>query len=189
VGAPEVRPDILPDCIPDYMTEQAGHDGAYFSLCRKYRPLLWREWYDSARTCVFIGLNPSTATHEVDDPTIRRCIGFAKAWGFGAFVMLNLFDYRATKPADMKAVQSPCTLINDAVIHGVCMKAGRVVCAWGNHGAHLGRDQEVLALIGNAGVEPVALGVSKTGQPKHPLYIRADTVPVPYATGLEANEQ
>lgn len=75
--------------------------GAQFSQCRKYRYALWRTWDDDSHI-TFIGLNPSTADETEDDPTIRRCIAYAKKWEFGGINMLNLFAFRATSPGDMK---------------------------------------------------------------------------------------
>src|SRR5688572_12557148 len=79
--------------------------GARFSECGTYRYVLWRQWNEVNGDVAFVGLNPSTADDEKDDPTIRRCIGFAKRWGYGGVVMLNLFAYRATRPDAMWAAR------------------------------------------------------------------------------------
>lgn len=88
---------------------------------------------------MFIGLNPSTAGDVEDDPTIRRCIQFAKDWGYGALCMTNLFAFRATDPAVMKSYSEPIGSDTDAVLAELAKNAGVVVAAWGNHGKHLGR--------------------------------------------------
>jgi len=74
---------------------------ASFSRCGKYRYQLVRQWVDGQGCCVFIGLNPSTADHRNDDPTIRRCMGFARRWGYQKMVMINLFAYRTPHPAEL----------------------------------------------------------------------------------------
>ena len=120
---------------------------AKFSSCRTYRYSLTRIWDDSKETCVFIGLNPSTADENDDDPTIRRCIRFAKDWGFGRLVMVNLFSYRATDPKVMKSTPHPIGDDNDKHLLAECGKAQLVVAAWGNHGGHLNRSFDVLNLL------------------------------------------
>lgn len=148
---------------------------ARFSPCRLYRYELWRKWADGPYLQI-IGLNPSTADETNDDPTIRRCIDFAKRWGFGSLCMTNAFAYRATKPEDMKAQAEPIGEDNDATIARLAAGAGMVLAAWGVHGDHIGRDETLLAML------PAlhCLGFTKDGHPKHPLYIRADTQPTPY---------
>ncbi len=143
--------------------------------CRRFA--LWRTWNHRDKTCAFIGLNPSSADETEDDPTIRRCVRFARDWGYGSLVMLNLFDYRATDPKDMMAQAEPNSITNDSVISIVTSRAHRVVTAWGNHGSHLGRDKEVRKKLALGGTVPMCLKVSKTGQPRHPLYLRMGTVP------------
>ncbi len=151
---------------------------AEYSPCKRYRYTLTRTMNadlvgDDARTIAFIGLNPSTATATTDDPTVRRCIGYAARDGFGRFVMLNAFGYRATDPKDMKAIAEPVGEGNDAAIARVAADADLVVLAWGAHGTHLSRHDAVLRLLDGL-CEPVCLGVTKAGLPRHPLYLRAD---------------
>lgn len=143
--------------------------GAVFSPDRVYRYELRRTWGEGG-VVAFIGLNPSTADETLDDPTIRRCIGFAKRWGYGHLVMLNLFAFRATDPREMKAAIHPIGPENDKHIVQVARRADLVVCAWGVHGSYQGRDQDVLNILP---VHPQALGVTKDGYPKHPLYLPA----------------
>ncbi len=150
--------------------------GASFSKCRKYRYRLWRVWNREAGMVTWIGLNPSTADEEQDDPTIRRCIQFAKDWGYGGIWMTNLFAWRATDPAVMKRIAHPIGPENDLAIANCANQSAMTIAAWGIHGEHLGRDEQVLALIG--GVH--CLGVTDKGLPRHPLYVRGDTRPVKY---------
>ena len=149
---------------------------AEFSPCRKYRYALWRVWDESLPVCMFIGLNPSTADEVEDDPTIRRCINFAKSWGYGSLVMANLFAFRATDPKVMKAEPFPVGANNDYYLEELASKSSMIVAAWGNHGAHLKRADQVKALLPNLH----CLKVTGTGQPSHPLYLKADLQPITF---------
>lgn len=149
--------------------------GAMFSPCRTYRYILTREWGEGRRLMV-VGLNPSTADETADDPTIRRCIGFARAWGFGSLLMANLFAFRATDPQEMMAVSDPVGLLNDVAILDSASKSDLVLAAWGAHGGYRNRNAEVCRLI----PAMVCLGRTKAGHPRHPLYVRADTPPQAY---------
>ncbi|MCU7849348.1 MAG: DUF1643 domain-containing protein [Candidatus Thiodiazotropha sp. (ex Lucinoma kastoroae)] len=145
--------------------------GAVLSPDRDYRYSLWRIWQPDDPYALFIGLNPSTADEYENDPTIRRCIRFAKDWGFGGLYMANLFAIRATKPKIMKAHHAPIGIKNDVWLQDLARGAGVIVCAWGTHGSHQGRDQMVKALLSAYGL--MCLGTTKDGHPKHPLYIKA----------------
>jgi hypothetical protein len=151
-----------------------GEKGAIFSPCRRWRYALWRIWDRSQRYAMFVGLNPSTADETQDDPTVRRCIRYAKDWGYGGLVMTNAFAYRATDPREMIAEADPVGPENDRYLAELAKDAGIVVAAWGIHGAHMNREGAVRELI------PYAhhLGLTKAGNPKHPLYLRADTQPI-----------
>ena len=163
-----------------------------FSPCRKYRYTLWREFVTSgdllsheraletASYVQFIGLNPSTADETKDDPTIRRCIGFAKAWGYGAMCMTNLFAFRATQPEDMKKCLEPVGTENEYYLLETGKKAGLIVAAWGVHGIHLRQNKKVHQAFVSLGLQLNHLGLSKDGHPKHPLYLKADTKPIPF---------
>jgi hypothetical protein len=143
--------------------------GAKLSDCRTYRYGLWREWDGDGKCCVFIGFNPSTADENEDDPTIRRCIQFAKDWGYGRLVMLNLFAYRSTDPNALSRVDNPIGDENDQMLLSVCSNADIVVAAWGNHGALKARDKEVLKLL-DGQTELQCFKITNKGQPIHPLY-------------------
>lgn len=148
---------------------------AVFSPCRTWRYLLTRRW-DEGDFVMFVGLNPSTADETVDDPTIRRCIRFAQDWGYSGLAMTNLFAFRATKPVDLKKAEDPIGPDNDFVLAKTASDAGLVVAAWGVHGTYRNRAQAVIA-SGNLGDFKV-LGTTKDGHPRHPLYMRADSVPL-----------
>jgi hypothetical protein len=151
--------------------------GAVFSPCRTWRYTLWRRWGVGGDALVCIGLNPSTADEREDDPTIRRVIGFAQRWHFSALVMLNVFAYRATLPADMRTAPDPIGPENDKAIAMTCAGALMVLCAWGAHGSYRGRDTAVMRLIPQ---KAFCLGLTQQGAPRHPLYIKGDTNPRPY---------
>lgn len=146
---------------------------ALLSPCRQYRYTLWRKWDPSKGYVAFIGLNPSTADETEDDPTIRRCIAFAKAWNYGALCMLNLFAWRDTDPAKMKAAQDPVGIHNDAILQALASGAGVTVAAWGVHGTHQGRDASVRAMIPNLHY----LRLTNEGHPGHPLYLPSHLKP------------
>ena len=171
-------PDLAPfagrsnDLFGDNGTETMERS-ATLSPCRAYRYALWRRW-GRGPYAMFIGLNPSTADEANDDPTIRRCIGFARAWGYEGLCMTNLFAYRATKPADMKKSANPVGCENDRVLVTFSHCAGVVVAAWGTHGTHMGRDQTVRLLV--PGLHYLRL--TKDGHPAHPLYLPASLRPV-----------
>jgi hypothetical protein len=141
-----------------------------FSPCRQWRYTLWRVWDESKPYCMFVALNPSTADEVLNDPTVTRCINFAKSWGFGALCMTNIFAYRATDPRVMKAQADPIGVDNDKWLKEISHGAGLVVAAWGTHGAFLDRGRQVCELINNL----ECLDITKGGFPKHPLYVRAD---------------
>jgi hypothetical protein len=153
---------------------------AVFSSCRRYRYTLTRQWQDmlpgSGKYAMFIGLNPSTADEVDDDSTIRRCIGFAKAWGFSGLVMTNLFAFRATDPRVMKAEPEPIGPLNDQHLRHAAEAAGVVVAAWGTHGVHMGRDAAVVRMLPKLS----ALRVTSGGMPAHPLYLPKTLTPQPF---------
>ena len=149
---------------------------AILSADRKYRYILSRTWDETKSTVLFIGLNPSTVDENEDDPTIRRCINFAKSWGYGGILMANLFAYRATNPRELYSEQDPIGSDNDFYIKEYADKSEMIIACWGNHGRFNNRSQKVYDLIGSLN----CLGTNKNGEPKHPLYIRSDTKPKPY---------
>jgi hypothetical protein len=154
---------------------------AQFSPCRTYRYSLWRAWPDllspAKGYAMFIGLNPSTADETADDPTIRRCIGFARAWGYEGLCMTNLFAFRATDPADMLAHPEPVGNDNDHYLVRLAQGAALVVAAWGAHGRHRGRDAQVVRLL------PAlhCLRLTRGGSPAHPLYLPKALLPVQWS--------
>lgn len=153
---------------------------ATFSPCRTWRYVLTRQWDDALPSLNVVGLNPSTADEQADDPTIRRCIGFARTWGYGGLVMTNLFAFRATDPYRMLGAPDPIGPENDMHLQQQARGAGLVLAAWGVYGKCHGRALQVLRFALNA-VPLRCLGETKEGHPKHPLYIKGDTLPIAYA--------
>jgi hypothetical protein len=146
---------------------------AVLSPCGTYRYELTRRW-SSRSLAGWVMLNPSTADADVDDPTVRRCIGFTKAWGYGGLVIRNLFALRATDPSELDRHADPVGPENDAHL-ARCQRDALTVIAWGARGGRRGRD--VLELLATHGVRPYRLAVTGNGQPRHPLYLKASLVP------------
>lgn len=144
-----------------------------------YRYKLGRRWSEGSDALVtFVMLNPSTADAELDDPTIRRCIGFAKGWGYGGLLVVNLYAYRATQPVDLWRAADPVGPQNDGYLREALEVAGirqePVIAAWGAN-ARPDRVRQVLAMPWADRL--MALKVTKSGAPGHPLYLRSDAQP------------
>ena len=144
---------------------------AIYSDCENYRYSLTRTWDANIRKVLFIMLNPSTATEIQNDPTVERCERRARALGYGAFQVCNIFAYRATDPHIMRTQNDPNGPDNSGTILEAATWADDIVCAWGTHGAHMGRGVEVETLLREKSLSLTHLGLSKAGHPKHPLYI------------------
>lgn len=153
---------------------------AMVSPCGRYRYALNRVWDDAftrKTPFVVIGLNPSTADATTDDPTIRRCVSFAKREDCGRLVMLNLFAWRATNPAELARAEDPVGPENDSFLDAELLDKAVVVAAWGAHPFAVKRAAEVADRFPDL----LCFGTTKAGHPKHPLYLRADTPLVPLA--------
>jgi len=148
---------------------------AIFSPCNRYRYALWRNWDRSKQSVMFIGLNPSKADKIQDDHTIFRCINFAKSWGYGSIFVTNLFAYRAKTPNEMKSSTEPIGKENDTWINNLSKEAELIIAAWGNHGTFLNRSEEIVNSISNLN----CIKKNKSGEPSHPLYLKANLVPIP----------
>lgn len=163
------------------ISAEAVARAAFISPCRRYRYNLVRCWNDSGRLLPWIMLNPSTADANVDDPTIRRCMTFADDWGYDGIIVVNLFAYRATDPKALALAYDPFGPLNkEALGHHVLRTADKVMAAWG---ANRAVDQalaipKVRALLTSLPLH--CLGTTAAGHPRHPLYVKATTKPVPY---------
>ena len=131
-------------------------------------------WDESKPYALFIGLNPSTADETNDDPTLRRCIDFAKSWNYGGVCIVNLFAYCATRPEDMKKAADPVGPENDNWINQLASNAGVVIAAWGNEGDFEGRPAQIREMLPNM----KCLKMNKGGEPAHPLYQPKSAMPV-----------
>ena len=149
--------------------------GATFDARRRYRYRLWRQWEASRPRVLWIMLNPSTADEETLDPTIRRCMGFAKAWGFGGIDVVNLFAWRATEPRLLRAARDPVGPSNDEMIAAAVHEAAAIVAAWGNHPMALARGRAVRQLAVKLDKSVWCLGLTKAGEPRHPLFVAGST--------------
>ncbi len=158
---------------------------ASFSPCRRWRTWLERRWdalpIGAGRHAAFIGMNPSTADEAVDDPTVQGCMARARAWGYGAAVMLNAFAYRATDKLRLLEVDDPIGPNNDADILRLSTAAGVVVVAWGQPPKALRTRGPALAgMLRGAGIVPKCFAINADGSPKHPLYVRRDAKLIPF---------
>lgn len=164
------------------MAEGIRRFGADYSSCGLYRYSLWRDWSmraETARTILWIMLNPSRADHlGNNDPTIERCQRRSAAWGFQRMEVVNLFALSSPYPKALRVAADPVGPLNDAGIAERAAQAGMILCAWGTHGNLRGRAGAVLALL--AGHPLHCLGITRSGEPAHPLYLPYDRIPVPY---------
>ena len=143
------------------------------------RPLT-RRWAEGP-TVAFIMLNPTPPTDRLTTRPIRRCIGYARTWGNGALAVGNLYAFRATEPEALRRAREPVGPDNDRHLECVAQTAARVVCAWGTDpAAHTARTEAAVGLLRRWHAGLMALQLTKSGQPAHPLYQRADLVPVPF---------
>lgn len=143
---------------------------AVFSDDRVYRYELRRCWADG-ELVLWVMLNPSTADEVDDDPTVRRCIGFSRRWGYGGLVVCNLFGLRSTDPKMLKQVDDPAGPTNTETILRAAAECKQTVCGWGVHGAMGDAGTKMLRTLRKAGVIPHCLGVTRDGHPRHPLYV------------------
>lgn len=161
--------------------------GAKLSDCGTYRYELSRNIQPgNVRQCLFIMLNPSTADASQDGPTIRRCMGYARSWGFGTLKVVNLFAYRSTSPEQLRLADDPVGPDNMDTIVGAADIAcraysdapGIVVCAWGNHGSFMEQGETVLGWLERESIPAHHLKMTGVGQPSHPLYLKKNLEPV-----------
>jgi hypothetical protein len=152
-----------------------------------HRYFLIRQWDDQLPMMLWVMLNPSVADDEIDDPTIVRCIGFAKSWGYGGFMVVNLFSYRATDSNELGGLlpEEAVNLTTTAVLRAAfnAFKDELIVCAWGAKADAVlglpGRGAFVTEMIRKAGGTPMCLSKTKAGHPGHPLYLKSDLTPQP----------
>ena len=149
---------------------------AIFSDCRQYRYTLHRRIGLESEICNFIMLNPSTADEEKSDPTVTRCISFAKRWGYGILCVTNIFALRSTDPSILPSCLDPVGPDNNHWIDAMARQADKVIVAWGNWGATNGRSLEIRHML--ADVPLYYLTLTNQGEPGHPLYLPSSTIPI-----------
>ncbi len=150
-------------------------NGAIFSDDGKYRFVLWRIWNQDLPLVMFIGLNPSTANSNTDDPTIRRIKSFVKVWRYGGFYMLNLYTFISAYPEKLKECHDPVWKADD-YLKQYSTKVNKIIFAWGNFPVIEERAKQVIKMFPEAEV----LGLNKNGTPKHPLYLKSNIKPFKY---------
>jgi hypothetical protein len=147
---------------------------AVISDCGKYRYLLRRTWDHAKPRVLFVMLNPSTADAEIDDATIRSCIRLSKANGYGSFEVVNLYGLRATDPDELAKAGDPVGPNNDCHIEAAILRCDLAICAWGAYPGAANRSGSVRGLLRSRRPAIFCFGTTKSGAPKHPLYIRTD---------------
>ena len=152
---------------------------ARISECGAYRYTLSRKWGDSDRQHHHAQLK-ARPMRLIDDPTIKRCIGFAHRLGFAGLTVRNLFAFRATNPDEMFAAPDPIGPENDAAILNLIGGVDVVIAAWGVHGSHIGRDKAVVKLFAERSQRLHCFGLTKDGHPKHPLFLPSNVEVVSY---------
>lgn len=154
--------------------------GATFSGDRVYRYQLWRTWDPQKDSVAFIMLNPSTADEKENDPTIKRCIQYAKDWGYGSLIVGNIFALVSSDPEKLlidSLGYDPIGPDNNAYLSAISMEADKTIIAWGNYGKLMNRGEQVLRLL----LHPHYLRLNKiTNEPSHPLYLPRNLKPHPY---------
>jgi len=159
-------------------TDLLQSGSAIISEDGRYRYEL-RRWWGSGPMVMFAGLNPSYADAQINDPTIRRCCGFARLWGFDGIIMVNMYAFRSTDPKRLRDVLDPVGSLNDVHVLKAASSAGCIVACWGTPGGPSGArsfepgSTPMVDLLGDYEVK--CLGLNNDGSPKHPLYLRSDT--------------
>ena len=148
--------------------------GAIISECKQYRYALWRTWDKSLPRVMFICLNPSVADATLEDPTLRRCMDFARRWGFGGVCTGNLFAFRATEPEVLRVANNPVGSRNNYWLKRLAADAQLVVAAWGNDGSFMARSTEVRQMFADLHY----FKINRSGEPAHPLYLRKSLKPL-----------
>lgn len=170
-------PAKKPEMITRYHKDDSAASWASYSDCETYRYALCRVWDATAQRVTFVMLNPSKATEQANDPTIARCEARARALGFGALQVTNLFALRETDPHTMRKHPAPIGPDNDAVLIASADWANVTIAAWGVHGEHQARHTSVRRIFQDNGVDLHCLGLTKDGHPRHPLYLPYTMLP------------
>ena len=166
--------------MPDLFGNSDAYEGlrrsADFSPCGRYRYALHRHYPQggNGKTVCFLMLNPSMADASVDDPTIRRCLGFVRSWGYSRLDVRNLFAFRATDPGELLTAPDPIGPLNNRCLQGA-KTMSLLVVAWGAK-VPFARDHVVLKMLW--GTPLYCLGKTKEGAPRPPRYVKGDAQPI-----------
>ena len=151
-------------------------NSAIISECGFYRYELRRIWQPKTGLVCWVMLNPSIADANIDDPTIRRCMGYTARWGYGGIIVVNLFALRATNPSNLRESTDPIGPDNYHYVFKASWEAKITIAAWGIRGKYLKQNEKVLAQLTNAHY----LALTKDGSPGHPLYLNSELQPIPF---------
>jgi hypothetical protein len=162
------------------MTADSIKGGATFDRSGRYRYRLWRQWDEALPAITLVMLNPSAADAVYNDQTISTCMRLARRFNFGSIEVVNLFAYCTSDPRQLKQARNPVGKHNDHYIWASAQKANSILIAWGNHGNLQSRHMEVLDMLVHLATPLYCLGVTKQGQPRHPLYLPGDAPMVPF---------
>jgi hypothetical protein len=174
-----VPPNLDSDLTIDHGGDLFERAAAVFDPHRRYRYLLTRTWSDRPPMTMCM-LNPSTADAFTVDATITRCVRLARREQAGGLVVVNLFAFRATKPAELRTTADPVGPHTDAVLAYALARADTVIVAWGCHGGLRDRSRQVCEQLAATGARLRCLGTTQAGEPRHPLFTRADAALLPY---------
>lgn len=155
---PDFKPGDLGDCV--------------LSPCGLYRYTLWRKWSDGPRYAQVVGLNPSKADGQRNDQTMHKVIAIFKNLGFDALCMMNAYAYRATDPKEMRKAEDPIGPDNDEWLKKIAADAAIHVVCWGGEMTGYDRGREVVHFLRK---EFWCFGLTKHGEPLHPLFLKATT--------------
>ena len=168
------------ETVAKYSENELGRSYAVFSEDMQYRYYLARDWgANTQHTLWWIMLNPSTADEVKNDPTVRRCQNFAKAWGYDGFAVVNLYALRSANPAALLTHPDPRSYEANADYLDAAIKADHVA-AWGVNGGLMARDFAQYLTAKEEARITWCLGVTKEGHPRHPLYVPNSTVLQPW---------
>lgn len=147
--------------------------GAEFSKCGRFRHTIWGRWDTGMPVACWVLANPSIASDVKDDPTWRKVVGFSERLGYGGAIVVNVFDFIATYPRDLKAAGWPRSQANAAwLLHAArSWGSGTAICAWGAVLRGRPEPEDTLKLLRNSGVQTMALGFTERGEPRHPLML------------------
>lgn len=155
---------------------------ARISDCQRYRMELIREREPATGrlgTVTFLLNNPSTADALVDDPTVRRGVGYMETWEFNRLRFLNTNPARATKPSNAWMPPEHVLALNDQYIRIAAADSAMIVLAWGDKvNPQLAR--RAYNVLRDEGVAVWVLGLTNGGIPRHPLYLKKDLLPTPW---------